>query len=280
MTKRSALLNQDIESIVGAALREDIGSGDKTVSLLRADFIEAGVISREDAILCGTAWFDEVFRQVTPDIEINWRHSDGDAIISGGLLCTLYGPVTGLLVGERTALNFLQTLSATATATNQCVKAVAHTDCRILDTRKTIPGLRIAQKYAVVCGGGVNHRSGLFDAILIKENHISVIGSIGGAVVMARERYPDMFVEVEVENLRELEEAVDSAPDRILLDNFSVDQLSTACRLNCGRCQLEASGNISLENIAEVAETGVNYISTGSITKNIRAIDLSLCIRR
>lgn len=280
MTNQSVLLSRDIEPVVRAALREDIGDGDKTASLLKADPAGAEVISREGAILCGTAWFDEIFRQLDPDIEIDWRHGDGDAIVKGSLLCTLYGPVTGLLTGERTALNFLQTLSATATATSQCVKAVSHTDCKILDTRKTIPGLRSAQKYAVVCGGGVNHRSGLFDAILIKENHISAIGSIRGAVTVAREQYPGMFVEVEVEGLREFEEAADAAPDRILLDNFSIEQLRTACRLNRGRCRLEASGNISAENIAEVAETGVDYISIGSITKNIRAIDLSLRINR
>ncbi len=275
-----AELPHDIALVVGRALCEDIGDGDKTASLLKADPVEARVICREDAILCGIAWFDEVFRQLGSDIEVDWRCIDGSVIVAGGLLCTLYGPATVLLTGERTALNFLQTLSATATATNQCVRAISHTECKMLDTRKTIPGLRSAQKYAVVCGGGVNHRAGLFDAILIKENHILAVGSIHGAVVMARKRYPGMFVEVEVENMDEFEQAVDAAPDRILLDNFSIERLQAACRVNRGRCQLEASGNITLENIAEVAETGVSHLSIGGITKNIRAIDLSLHIRR
>lgn len=268
--------SKQIEESVRQALAEDVGNGDKTAALLEPTIVNAKVISRETAILCGTAWFNEVFKQLDPSISIKWHFKDGDSVNTDDLLCEINGPVTALLTGERTALNFLQTLSATATETNRYVLAIAHTECKILDTRKTIPGLRLAQKYAVQCGGGVNHRVGLYDAILIKENHIAAAGSIRKAIGKAREMYPGVFVEVEVENMQEFEQALDTGPDRILLDNFSIDQLKAACQFNCGCNQLEASGNMTLENIAEVAETGVNFISTGSITKNIRAVDLSL----
>ncbi len=267
-----------VTASVRTALAEDVGDGDKTASLLPASTSTATVISREDAILCGTQWFDEVFAQLNPDITLNWLFNDGDTIKANDQLCTLHGDTQSLLTGERTALNFLQTLSATATTTAQYAAAVSHTDCKILDTRKTIPGLRLAQKYAVKCGGGVNHRIGLYDAILIKENHIAAAGSIRKAISEAKLQYPDTFIEVEVETLNEFEQAMESEPNRILIDNFSLEDLQKACQLNCGCNQLEASGNITLDNIAEIAETGVHFISTGSITKHIQAIDLSMRI--
>lgn len=271
-------MNQRLENIaetVRTALNEDIGDGDKTAALLPPGRAKARVIAREAGILCGIEWFDEVFRQLDEEIVINWALSEGEDFTSDSVLCTLSGESSTLLTGERTALNFLQTLCATATETARYVAAITHTSCKLLDTRKTIPGLRVAQKHAVSCGGGVNHRIGLFDAILIKENHIAATGSIRKAIQRARETSPGLFVEVEVENLDELEQALDAGPDRILLDNFSLEDLRTASTLNSGCNQLEASGNITLDNIASVAETGVDYISTGSITKHIRAIDLS-----
>jgi nicotinate-nucleotide pyrophosphorylase (carboxylating) len=261
---------------VHIALAEDVGEGDKTATLLVPGTSNARVIAREPGVLCGCAWFDEVFHQLDTAINIDWHYRDGGTFETNASLCTLIGDTRKLLTGERTGLNFLQTLSATASVTAEYVAAISHTNCKLLDTRKTIPGLRTAQKYAVRCGGGVNHRMGLYDAILIKENHIAVSGSIRQAIGMARERFPGIFVEVEVENMNEFEQALDAGPDRILLDNFSFEDLRTACTLNSGCNQLEASGNINLDNIARVAETGVDYISTGSITKNIRAIDLSL----
>jgi nicotinate-nucleotide pyrophosphorylase (carboxylating) len=269
-------LPDNIASSVSLALQEDVGDGDRTSALLEPTDVNARVVCREDAILCGTAWFNETFHQLDDEIRIQWHFKDGDSIQPDTVLCELNGKVSSLLTGERTALNFLQTLSATATSTARYVNAVAHTNCKILDTRKTIPGLRLAQKYAVRCGGGMNHRIGLYDAILLKENHIAAAGSIRRAIGNAREQYPGLFVEVEVENMEEFEQAIDAGPDRVLLDNFSLDQLQAACAFNCGCNQLEASGNITLKNIAEVAETGVDYISIGSITKHIAAIDLSM----
>ena len=269
-------LPDDIESTVQLALQEDVGDGDRTAALLEPSTARATVISRQDAILCGSAWFETVFRQLDPGIGIEWLQQDGDRIGRDMPLCQVSGNAPAMLTAERTALNFLQTLSATATQTARYVAAVAHTDCRILDTRKTIPGLRSAQKYAVLCGGGVNHRMGLYDAVLIKENHIAAAGSIRKAIGRARELFPGLFVEVEVENMQEFEQAIDAGPDRILLDNFSLAQLKAACEFNCGCNQLEASGNITLDNVAEVAETGVDYISIGSITKHVQAIDLSM----
>ena len=268
----------DVKQAVQAALAEDIGSGDLTAALLEPTRANAEVICREDAVLCGTAWFDEVFRQIDTDVTVEWHLHDGDAIRSGGRLCTLSGPVTSLLSGERTALNFLQTLSATASLTARYVDAVRGTKAKILDTRKTIPGLRTAQKYAVACGGGENHRMGLYDAILIKENHIAAAGSIRKAIGKARELSPGIFIEVEVENTDELEQAADAGPDRILLDNFDIEMLRQATAFNCGCNQLEASGNVTLENVAGIAATGVDYISIGGLTKNIRAVDLSMLL--
>jgi len=270
-----------VSQTVATALQEDVGSGDLTAQLIPADRAgRATVITREDAVLCGTAWFDEVFRQVDPRVRVAWSARDGERVRADQQLCTLEGPARSLLTGERAALNFLQMLSATATVTSRYVAAVAGTKCRILDTRKTIPGLRVAQKYAVRCGGGTNHRVGLFDAILVKENHIAAAGSIAGAVSEARRVAPQVLLEVEVENLTQLREALDVRVDRILLDNFSLDQMRDAVKITRqhanARTELEASGNMSLENLRAVADTGVDFISVGGLTKHVKAIDLSM----
>ena len=266
-----------IEEIVHIALQEDIGQEDVTSKLIpEDDFSLASVISRESAIICGIDWFDEVFSQLDPQVFIEWNVDDGDAVEPGQQLCTISGSTRALLSGERTALNFLQTLSGTATIAHQYASAVAHTTTRVLDTRKTIPGLRLAQKYAVHCGGCENHRMGLYDAILIKENHILAAGSITQAINAARINSPEMPVEVEVENLDELQQALDASAERILLDNFDIASLEKAVKINNHQAQLEASGGVTLENIARIAETGVDYISTGAITKDIKALDLSM----
>jgi nicotinate-nucleotide pyrophosphorylase (carboxylating) len=266
-----------VAQTVTTALLEDVGSGDLTAQLIPADrTARAAVITREDAVLCGTAWFDEVFRQIDARSRVTWSARDGDRVRANQQLCTLEGPARSLLTGERTALNFLQMLSATATVTRKYVDAVAGTKCRILDTRKTIPGLRVAQKYAVRCGGGTNHRIGLFDAILVKENHIAAAGSIAKAVAEARRLNSKVLLEVEVENLTQLREALEARVDRVLPDNFSLEQMREAVRLTNGRAELEASGNMSLETLRSVAETGVDFISVGSLTKHVRAIDLSM----
>jgi nicotinate-nucleotide pyrophosphorylase (carboxylating) len=271
----------DVRQTVATALLEDVGSGDLTAQLIPADRVaRASVITREDAVLCGTAWFDEVFRQIDARIRVTWSVRDGERVRANQQLCTLEGPARSLLTGERTALNFLQSLSATATVTRTYVDAVAGTECRILDTRKTIPGLRIAQKYAVRCGGGTNHRIGLFDAILVKENHIAAAGSIAAAVNAARRIAAKVLLEVEVENLAQLREALDARVDRILLDNFSLADMRTAVQATRAhanaRTELEASGNMSLETLRAVAETGVDFISVGGLTKHVRAVDLSM----
>lgn len=270
-----------IARTVRTALEEDVGSGDLTAQLIPADRVsKATVITREDAALCGQAWFDEVFRQVDARVSVTWKAADGDRVRADQLLCELSGPSRALLTGERTALNFLQALSGTATETRRYAKALEGTQCRVLDTRKTIPGLRLAQKYAVRCGGGTNHRIGLFDAILVKENHIAAAGSIAAAVAEARKLSGRVMLEVEVENLDELQQALDAKVDRILLDNFSHQDLRTAVRItrahrNTG-IELEASGNMSLESLRAVAETGVDFISVGGLTKHLRALDLSM----
>jgi nicotinate-nucleotide pyrophosphorylase (carboxylating) len=266
---------------VATALQEDVGSGDLTAQLIPVERVaRASVITREDAVLCGTAWFDEVFRQIDARVRVTWSVRDGDRVRPDQQLCILDGPARSLLTGERTALNFLQSLSGTATVTRRYVDAVAGTKCRILDTRKTIPGLRLAQKYAVRCGGGTNHRIGLFDAILVKENHIAAAGSIADAVSGARRVAAQVLLEVEVENLTELREALDAGVDRILLDNFSLDDMRTAVQTTSvhasARTELEASGNMSLETLRAVAETGVDFISVGALTKHVRAVDLSM----
>jgi nicotinate-nucleotide pyrophosphorylase (carboxylating) len=234
------------------------------------------VISREPAVICGTAWFDEVFRTLDPQVQVQWHVRDGDAVEPEQKLCALDGPARALLSGERTALNFLQTLSGTATRAHQYAKAVAGTKAKVLDTRKTVPGLRLAQKYAVRCGGCHNHRMGLYDAILIKENHILAAGSVTQAVAAARRIAAGKTVEVEVETLHELREALAAGAENILLDNFSVEDMTRAVAITQGRAKLEASGGINLDNIRRIAETGVDFISVGSITKDVRAIDLSM----
>lgn len=262
---------------VQRALAEDIGSGDCTAMLIAAEAgLETRVICREQAVLAGSAWFNETFRQLDPAIRIDWQLSDGDTLNSDQEVLRMRGPARAILSGERTALNFLQTLSATATRTRRYVDAVEGTGAIILDTRKTLPGLRRAQKYAVLCGGGRNHRIGLFDAILVKENHISAAGSISAAVEQAQRRYPNLLLEVEVENLEQLEEAFLAGAMRVLLDNFPPGQLVAAVEQYKGRIGLEASGGIELETIRQVAETGVDYISTGDITKSLQAIDFSM----
>lgn len=263
---------------IAAYLAEDIGCGDITASIIPlATQARAKVVTRENMVLCGRAWFDAVFQQLSQDIVIDWLCNEGDDVAANATLCHLTGPARALLTGERTALNLLQTLSATASAARRYAQAVAGTGCKVLDTRKTLPGLRLAQKYAVKCGGCVNHRIGLFDAVLIKENHILAAGSISAAISKARE-ITEVLVEVEVESLLELEQALAAKPDRIMLDNFSPDDLRRAVAMNKHAVELEASGNISLENIRSIAETGVDYISIGALTKNIIAIDLSMRI--
>jgi nicotinate-nucleotide pyrophosphorylase (carboxylating) len=271
-------LANDIADVVCRALAEDVGAGDLTAALIPADArAEAQVIAREDAVLCGTAWFDEVFRQVDKRIRVVWLIKDGDAIRAGQTLCNASGPARGLLTGERTALNFLQLLSGTATRARQYVDAVRGTKTIILDTRKTVPGLRRAQKYAVAYGGGQNHRMGLYDAILIKENHIAAAGSITTALEAARHSAPKgISIEIEVENIGQLREALAVGADRLLLDNFSVEELKVAVAETRGRAKLEASGGVDLSNIRTFAETGVDFISVGDVTKNVQAVDLSM----
>lgn len=266
-----------IEESVHTALKEDVGHEDVTSKLIpEDDFSIASVIAREDAILCGVDWFEETFSQLDHEIFIEWNADDGDVITANQQICNLSGSTRALLTGERTALNFLQTLSGTASLARQYADAVAGTGARILDTRKTIPGLRLAQKYAVSCGGCFNHRIGLYDAILIKENHILSIGSIKDAVEAARINSPELPVEVEVETIDELEQALSAKVERILLDNFSIEMLKQAVKINNKQTELEASGGITLDNIRSIAETGVDFISTGAITKDIKALDLSM----
>jgi nicotinate-nucleotide pyrophosphorylase (carboxylating) len=266
-----------IEHDVSCALAEDLGSGDITAELIPEDCTwKASVYSRESAILCGRNWFDAVFHHLDERTEVRWYAADGDAIAAHQVVCTLKGPARCLLSGERTALNFLQTLSGTATLARSYARQLEGLQTRVLDTRKTIPGLRHAQKYAVRCGGCHNHRFGLYDAFLIKENHIAAAGSIAQAIQTARQHKPDFMVEIEVESLEQLQQALDAGADRILLDNFRLAQLNKAVTLTRRRAQLEASGGITLDNIRQYAQTGVDYISVGALTKNVRAIDLSM----
>ncbi|MEL0083469.1 MAG: carboxylating nicotinate-nucleotide diphosphorylase [Gammaproteobacteria bacterium] len=266
-----------LNSQVRQALEEDIGSGDLTAELIPPSRRMSGVvIAREPGVLAGTDWFDEVFRQLGDQVSVRWQAGDGETVAAGQTLCQLQGPARPLLSGERTALNFLQLLSAVASRTDQYVKAIADTGCKILDTRKTLPGLRLAQKYAVLCGGGNNHRFGLFDAILIKENHIASAGGIAHAVSQARTLNNQVMVEVEVETADELDQAIAAGADRILLDNFSIAELVSAVAATAGQSELEASGGITLESIRAIAETGVDFISVGELTKTITALDLSM----
>ena len=285
------MLSKEIKASIGpgvaAALAEDVGAGDLTASLVDEDaVVGAQIVARESLILCGEAWVNEVFRQLDENIIIDWYIGDGGRAEANDIICKLVGPARALLTGERTALNFLQTLSSTATTTAAYVAAIEGTGAKVLDTRKTIPGLRLAQKYAVTCGGGKNHRVGLFDAILIKENHIKSAGSITAALQRAGgagDAGDEILIEVEVENHAELLEALDAGATRILLDNFTLDELREAVSTNAGYgivgAELEASGNISLATIRAVAETGVDYISTGAITKNVQAADLSMLFK-
>ncbi|MCC6134423.1 MAG: carboxylating nicotinate-nucleotide diphosphorylase [Candidatus Contendobacter sp.] len=274
-------MNQpDPHPTVALALAEDVGSGDLTAALIpETAEAEATVISRESAVLCGAAWFDAVFQQLDPRIRIDWRAADGDRIEPDQLLCTLHGPARALLTGERTALNFLQLLSGTATLARRFADAVAGTGATILDTRKTLPGLRLAQKYAVRCGGCQNHRIGLFDAVLIKENHIMAAGSISNAIAAARRLHPHVTVEVEVENLEELQEALAARPDIVMLDNFALTAMTEAVKLADRQVKLEASGNVNFATVRQIAETGVDYISIGGLTKDVQAVDLSMRFR-
>lgn len=262
------------------ALDEDVGSGDISAELIDADTrLDTELLVRENAILCGCQWFDEVFRQCDEKIAIRWHAQDGDLLNANTVVCEVSGPARGLLTAERSALNFLQTLSGTATLTHEYVDKVSHTRCKILDTRKTIPQLRFGQKYAVACGGGSNHRIGLFDAFLIKENHLAASGSIAKTVARARQMHPEKLLEVEVENRVQLQQAIDAGVDRVLLDNFSIAEMKQAVKLNDGRIELEASGNVDLQSVVEIASTGVDYVSIGGLTKNLRAIDFSLRYR-
>jgi len=270
-------LPPDIADTVRRALAEDVGEGDITAQLLPAEQQAQGwVICREAAVLCGTAWFDEAFRQLDPQVQVTWEVQDGAAVAPDQRLCRLHGPARALLTGERCALNFLQTLSGTATGVRHYVNLVAGTGVTLLDTRKTLPGLRLAQKYAVLCGGGQNHRLGLYDAFLIKENHIAAAGSITAAVRAARVLVPGKAVEVEVETLAELDEALAVGVESVLLDNFDLAGLQAAVARTQGRAKLEASGGITQDTLRRVAETGVDYISIGALTKDVRAVDLSM----
>lgn len=266
-----------IQQQVRLALEEDIGSGDITAELVPADrHVSAAVVCREQAILCGQAWFAEVFRQLEPQININWHFADGDQLDTNARVCSINGNARAILTGERSALNFLQTLSGVATVTAQYVQQLSGTNCKLLDTRKTIPGLRLAEKYAVTCGGGVNHRMGLYDAYLIKENHITAAGSIAAAVATARQKQPKAWIEVEVENLAELQQAIEAGAERVLLDNMDIEMLTNAVAQTKGRAELEASGGIDISQLHTIAKTGVNYISVGAVTKHLRATDFSL----
>ena len=271
-------LPADIPATVTRALDEDIGTGDVTASLIDPNLdASANVICREEAVLCGIPWFNEVFRQVHHSVEISWKFNDGDSISPNQTVCQVRGTATYLLSAERTALNFLQTLSGTATVTRQYATAVAPYGTRILDTRKTIPGLRNAQKYAVQVGGGVNHRIGLYDGVLIKENH-QYISKSRDEIIGRLKQNPinELLVEVEIECLDELESAIESGVTRVMLDNFSIDDIAAAVEQTNRRVELEASGNIDLNTIQAVARTGVDCISVGAITKNLRAIDFSM----
>lgn len=275
----SALRPQEAAAISGdvaRALAEDLGSGDATADLLPDVPLRAQLVCREAAILAGTPWFEACLRALDAEAHCIWRLADGETVTPGAIVCTIEAHSRALLSAERCAINFLQTLSGTATATARYVEAVRGTRARILDTRKTLPGLRMAQKYAVRCGGGINHRIGLFDMVLIKENHIAAAGGIGAAVTAARALHPALPLEVEVENLDQLGEALELRPDRILLDNFALEDMAEAVRLGAGHIPLEASGGVALAQVRAIAGTGVDFISVGSLTKHVQAVDFSL----
>ncbi|AEH34093.1 carboxylating nicotinate-nucleotide diphosphorylase [Vibrio anguillarum] len=272
----------EITRAVSDALREDLGgsldaTADITANLIPADARNtATLITREHGVFCGQAWAEEVFKQLGGEVKIDWHVQDGDQVKPNQVLCTLEGPARALLTGERNAMNFIQTLSGCASITAQYAKQLEGTECRLLDTRKTIPGLRSALKYAVACGGGFNHRIGVFDAYLIKENHIIACGGITQAIGTAKQLNPGKPVEVETESLQELEEAIQAGADIIMLDNFSIEMMREAVAINAGRAALENSGNVTLETIGDYARTGVDYISVGALTKHIKALDLSM----
>jgi len=279
------LINQyqiNIPKHVEDALLEDLGGqisvqNDITAMLIDVDAtMSAKIITREDCVLCGCAWVDEVFAQINKDIKLDWQYADGDVLKTNDTIVYIEGNARGILTAERSALNFLQTLSGTATTTASYVKYLENTNTRLLDTRKTLPGMRQAQKYAVACAKGMNHRMGLYDAFLIKENHIKACGSIKNAVSKAKLMFPNLPIEVEVENLHELNEAINSAVNTIMLDNFTTELIEEAVVINAGRCKLEVSGNITFDRLQELAKTGVDYISSGALTKHVTAIDLSL----
>lgn len=277
MTIENTIPDEFIAAQAKLALLEDLGQQDLTADLIPITTLaNASIITRENATLCGQVWLEQVFKQLDPAITIDWLFNDGEQMQANDVICTLHGSARTLLTGERTAMNFIQTFSATATLARQYTDKVTGLAVQILDTRKTIPGLRTAQKYAVRCGGGYNHRMGLYDGILIKENHINAAGSIAAAVNQARQLHQGIAVEVEVESFDELEQALMAQADIILLDNFDIPALTTAVALNKGRAKLEASGGITLDNVRAIAETGVDRISIGAITKDIRAIDLSM----
>lgn len=281
MTALNMPPQQLISSQVKLALIEDVGQGDLTADLIdAATQTTAAIITREDMTLCGQAWVNEVFKQLDPNITITWHSNDGDKISANSTLCQLHGSARVLLTGERTAMNFIQTLSATATLCRRYADSVKDLPVQLLDTRKTIPGYRHAQKYAVRCGGCYNHRIGLYDGILIKENHIEATGSINAAITLARRLHPTIAVEIEVENLIELEQALTAKADIILLDNFTLADLEKAVNINHDQAKLEASGGIDLDNVHEIAQTGVERISVGALTKDIKAIDLSMRFSR
>lgn len=266
-----------VAALVRAALAEDVGEGDISAALVPASSrAQATVVTREDCVLCGRAWFEQVFLALDPDARVAWSRQDGEPLAAGDTVCTVRGRARALLTGERSALNFLQTLSATATATARYAAALAGSKTKLLDTRKTLPGLRLAQKYAVRCGGGTNHRMGLYDAYLIKENHIAAAGSIALAIAAARALAPGKAIEVEVETMDELDEALAARADIVMLDNFDDDAIRAAVARNAGRAKLEASGNVDLARLATLAGLGVDYVSVGALTKHVKAIDLSM----
>ena len=272
-----AALSTEIEANVRRALQEDVGSGDITAQLIPAERLaKATVISRDAAVIAGTAWVDAVFRQLDPRVAVHWQVVDGDRVKPDQALFHLEGPARSLLTGERSALNFLQMLSGVATKAQHYADMVADTQVQLLDTRKTLPGLRMAQKYAVTCGGCHNHRIGLFDAFLIKENHIAASGGIAEAINAAHKIAPGKPVEIEVESLSELRQALDAGADIVMLDELSLDDMREAVTINAGRAKLEASGGINDQTLRVIAETGVDYISIGALTKDVKAVDLSM----
>ncbi len=276
MSTQKSVDLEHIREAVSTALAEDIGEGDVTAQLCESKPINARLISRESAVLCGQHWFNEVFAQLDSTIQVNWASNDADLIRPGQTVCVAQGDAPKILTGERTAINFIQTLSGTATTTRQYMQKLEGTNTKLLDTRKTIPGLRHGQKYAVLCGGGNNHRMGLYDAYLIKENHIAACGSISNAVTKAKSTHPELTIEVEVETLDQLREAIDCQATIALLDNFSFEQVASAIALANGKIKLEISGGVSLNNINDYAVLGIDYVSVGALTKHLHAIDFSM----